>query len=79
MYDGWTNHTLTVRASLQFGIDLTISGRNRNQIKEYLYETFQCALTDLIDYDKNEERYFSISMRKAQEAYQTAVKTGEIS
>ena len=44
-YDGWTEHTITVRPSLLFGIDLTISGRDRNRIKDYLYEVYQYALT----------------------------------
>lgn len=48
MYSGWTEHTLTVRPSLQFGIDLRISGPNRNQIKEYLYETYTYALTQSV-------------------------------
>lgn len=48
MYDGWTQHTLTVKPSLQFGIDIRISGRDRNQIKDYLYEIFQNALTDTV-------------------------------
>lgn len=44
-YDGWTDHTLTVKASLAHGIDLKISGRDRNAIKDYLYEVFHFALT----------------------------------
>jgi hypothetical protein len=44
MYDGWTEHTLTVVPSFD-GIDLKISGRDRNGIKEYLYETYHYALT----------------------------------
>lgn len=44
MYAGWTSHTVTVRASLMSGISISISGRNRNYIKEYLHETFDCAL-----------------------------------
>jgi hypothetical protein len=48
-YDGWTEHTLTVRPSLAFGIDLKFSGRNRNQIKDYLHEVFHEALTHEID------------------------------
>lgn len=56
-YDGWTEHTLTVKSSLQFGIELTISGRNRNYIKEYLYDTYRYALTQTIvhEYDKETE------------------------
>ena len=40
MYDGWTEHTVTVRPSLQFGFRLSISGRNRNGIKDYIAEVF---------------------------------------
>lgn len=46
MYDGWTDHTITVRPDLSFGLDLTISGRDRNEIKDYLHEVFYTALTD---------------------------------
>jgi hypothetical protein len=42
-YDGWTEHTVTVTPSFQ-GINLRISGRNRNDIKEYIHETFMYAL-----------------------------------
>lgn len=44
MYDGWTEHTVTVRASLSFGFALTISGRNRNDIKDYIADCFYQAL-----------------------------------
>ena len=43
-YDGWTDHTVTVRGSLAFGFRLTISGRDRNQIKDYVHESFEHAL-----------------------------------
>ena len=43
-YDGWTEHTITVTPSFA-GVNLRISGRNRNDIKEYLYEMFEYALT----------------------------------
>lgn len=39
-YDGWTDHVLTIRPVLAEGYMLTISGRDRNYIKEYLYEMF---------------------------------------
>jgi hypothetical protein len=48
MYDGWTEHVLTVTPSFD-GIDLRISGRDRNQIKEYLYETYHYALTQAVE------------------------------
>lgn len=47
MYDGWSHHTVTVRASLGFGIDIRISGRDRNGIKEYLGEVFDSALREV--------------------------------
>lgn len=47
MYDGWTEHTLTVTPSFD-GIDIRITGRDKNGINEYLYETYHYALTQLI-------------------------------
>ena len=44
MYDGWTEHTITVRPSLQFGITLSISGRNRNDVKDYLHGLYDSAI-----------------------------------
>jgi len=43
-YDGWTEHTAIVKPSLAFGFDLKITGRDRNQIKDYLHETYHQAL-----------------------------------
>jgi len=39
-YDGWTEHTVTVRPSFVFGVGVKVSGRNRNDIKDYLAEVF---------------------------------------
>jgi len=47
-YNGWTEHTITVTPSFR-EINLRISGRNRNDIKEYLYETFEYALTQQVN------------------------------
>lgn len=38
-YDGWTEHVITVRPAF-CGLDITISGRDRNGIKDYLHEVF---------------------------------------
>lgn len=46
MYDGWTDHSLIVTPSLQFGFHIRITGKDRNQVKDYLYETFQYALAE---------------------------------
>jgi hypothetical protein len=43
-YDGWTSHTVRVRPSLFFGVRLTISGPNRNDIKELIHQEFESAL-----------------------------------
>lgn len=43
-YDGWTSHRITISPAFD-GIDVKVSGRNRNDIKDYLTETFQYLLT----------------------------------
>ncbi len=43
-YDGWTEHMCIVTGDLQSEIALEITGRNRNDIKDYLYEVFSDAL-----------------------------------
>lgn len=47
MYDGWTQHRITLRPDLLFDFDLHISGPNRNDIKEYLGQTYEFALREL--------------------------------
>ena len=39
-YAGWTEHKITVRAHLAFGFTLSVGGRDRNQIKDYIADTF---------------------------------------
>ena len=48
-YDGWTDHTVTIRASLTSGFYMKISGRDRRQIKDYIAEAFDCALREESD------------------------------
>lgn len=59
MYAGWTDHTVIVRASLVCGITVDVKGRNRNNIKEYLGDTFHEALTQTGEetYTKETEEY----------------------
>ena len=38
-YDGWTNHKLIITPSFS-GLDMRITGPDRNRIKEYLYDLF---------------------------------------
>jgi hypothetical protein len=44
MYDGWTDHTIIVTPCFD-GVDIRVTGRDRNQIKEYLGDIFNDALT----------------------------------
>jgi len=44
MYDGWTEYTVTVTPAFD-GFNLRISGRNRNDIKEYLGDLFYESLS----------------------------------
>lgn len=39
-YDGWTDHMVRCKASMLSGIDVTVSGRDRNQIKDLLHDTY---------------------------------------
>ncbi len=44
-YAGWEYYRMVVKPSLAFDIDIKIYGINRNQIKDYLHELMQYALT----------------------------------
>lgn len=50
-YDGWTDHVVTVRPSFVFGYHIGISGRDRNNIKEYLSELLREYLDSPVDLD----------------------------
>lgn len=43
-YDGWTEHEVIVTPSLQFGLNLRITGRDKRDIKNYLYDVFYESL-----------------------------------
>lgn len=49
-YEGWTEHKLIVTPAFD-GIDMRITGRNKNDIKDYLYDTFDSILTQEIEWD----------------------------
>lgn len=48
-YDGWTDHTIVIKPSLTSGFDMTIGGRDRNDIKDYLGELFDEVLRRIVD------------------------------
>lgn len=45
MYDGWTQHEIVIRPTFD-GIDVRITGRDRNGIKEYLGDVYYYALSE---------------------------------
>ena len=49
MYDGWTDHTVIVTASLAHYINIRITGKNRNDIKDYLHEVFLDCLSGEVE------------------------------
>lgn len=49
MYDGWTEHKAIVVPSLVHDFELRITGSNRNDVKDYLYQTFEYALRQEIE------------------------------
>lgn len=49
MYDGWTDHMVIVTPSLERDFNLRITGKNRNQIKDYLAEVYSLWLNEDAD------------------------------
>lgn len=49
MYDGWTEHSVIVTADLASGFELRVTGRDRNDIKDYLGELFHQVLDSDIE------------------------------
>lgn len=47
-YDGWTEHTVTVKASLFDKFTVSISGRDRGGVKDLLHDQFYFALRNEI-------------------------------
>ncbi len=50
-YDGWTDHQVIVTASLEMGLSVKVTGRDRNDIKSYISECFhQVLAADIPEY-----------------------------
>jgi hypothetical protein len=45
VYDGWTYHTVTVTPSFIGDFNIRVSGRNRNDVKNYIGDQFYYDLT----------------------------------
>lgn len=50
-WDGYTDHTIVLTPSLLSDFNLRISGRNRNEIKEYIHDIFDTAMREDVTYD----------------------------
>lgn len=50
-YDGWTEHKVTVTPRFDGSFDVHVSGRNKNDIKDYIAETFYNVLSEDFDLD----------------------------
>jgi hypothetical protein len=40
-YTGWSQHDVIVTASLSYGFEIRVTGKDRDDIKEYIAEVFQ--------------------------------------
>lgn len=58
-YDGWTEHTVRVKPSLLFGFVVSVSGRDRNGIKDYISEIIGCCLASDVEvsWDSDSDEY----------------------
>lgn len=44
MYDGWTEHDVVITPHLAAGFTMRITGRNRNEIKDLISQSFEHSL-----------------------------------
>lgn len=64
MYDGWTDHVVTAKPSF-IGINVTVGGRNRRDIKDYIGETFDYALTRDVEWSEDGVRWAAMRTQAA--------------
>ena len=48
-YDGWTSHTVTIKPDFVYDFEIQVHGSNRNDIKEYIAETFTHILMEKVE------------------------------
>lgn len=49
-YTGWSHHRVIVKPNLLFELDIRVTGRNWNDIKDHIYHTFRDYLTAEYNY-----------------------------
>jgi hypothetical protein len=75
-YDGWTEHTVVVTPSLAFGFTLKVTGRDRNEIKDYLAEVFQHFLT--MEVYEDTDGWHCPEIERIHAEYKAGVEAGAI-
>ncbi len=50
-YDGWTEHEVHVTPSLASNYHMRITGRDRRDIKDYIYQSFDHAIQTDVEFD----------------------------
>ena len=68
--DGWTDHTVTVKPTFS-GLSISVSGKNKNDIKEYIAETFYQALSEEVN-----EKGEMLSMLESSRKWKEAIENG---
>lgn len=66
-YDGWSEHKVKVVAEFG-GLDVMVTGRDRNDIKEYIGETFYQALRQEIAYREMPDSPLNLALTSEQRA-----------
>jgi hypothetical protein len=49
-YDGWTQHTVNISPDFVHTLNISISGKNRNDIKELIHQEFHHVLSMEVEY-----------------------------
>ena len=57
-YDGWTEHSVVVTPSLVYGFETRITGRDRNEIKNYIGEEMELRLRNTIRTEVDDDTKF---------------------
>lgn len=65
-YAGWTEHKAIVTPSFRGGIDIKITGRNRNQIKDLIHDLIHHWLTMGVDVPLNMDPVLRWDIEQAQ-------------
>lgn len=66
MYDRWTEHTVKVEPAF-IGLEIRVTGRDWNGIKDYIAETFDYVLSQPVVYDVARDSYVFECYAKAKE------------